>query len=198
MTRELWALRSGELPSHIWGQVQEAVEVAQRTGSLVAKAQALNCRSLYRQWDHRFLESLSDAQESYRLAEQSGQVSEMGLAAVRQVNDLWELGRMVEVAELGQELAKVLFAVGSPRDGSGLAGIAAEVLLDLGRWAECREILGEALATRCEGVHGADVREQAARLAARSGQWGSHNSTWTVPSNSSALTSTGWRGARSR
>ena len=172
VTRELWALRSRELPSHIWGQVQEAVEVAQRTGSLVAKAQALNCRAFYLQCDHRFLESLSDAQESYRLAEQSGQVFEMGLAAVRQVNDLWELGRMVEVAELGQELAKVLFAVGSPRDGCGLAAIAAEVLLDLGRWAECREILGEALATRSVGLRGADVREQAARLAARSGQWG--------------------------
>jgi len=167
---ELWELRTQEMPAHIWGQVQEAVEVAQRSGSAAAKARALFCRARYLAWENRSLECLADAEASYLLARQTGQVATMELAALWRDNALWDLGRVVEAADLGQAASQELFAVGSSQGGCFLAADAAEALLDLGRWAQCNDILRDALSARRVGLAGAAVRHIAALLAARRGQ----------------------------
>jgi len=168
---ELWGLRGPEMPPNLWGQVQEAVEVAQRSGSQAAMAQALICRAQYLTWDYRSLEALADAEESYRLACQSGQLDYMGSAALRRADALWELGRIAEFAESATAAAKELFAQGSSSSGSYLAaGCAAEALLELGRWAECHDVLRDALSSRPIGFTGAQARHNAARLAARRGE----------------------------
>jgi len=165
---QLWDVHTPELPAHIWGQVQEAVEVAQRTGSEAATAWALACRAHYLLDDHRPLESLRDAEASYELAQRSGHLISMSAAAIWRVCALWNLGRIAEVAQRGQADVKELFGLGSSQ--WFLAGMAAEALVALGRWAECDDVLREALAARPNALPGAAVRHTAARLAARRGQ----------------------------
>jgi hypothetical protein len=80
---QLWDRRTPEMPAQSWGQVQEAVEVAERSGSMAAMARALCCRAEYLGDDHRGLESLADAERSYLMARQTGQVATMELAARR-------------------------------------------------------------------------------------------------------------------
>jgi len=167
---QLWDVRSPELPTYLWGQVQEAVEAAQRSGSESTLARALACRAHYLVGDHRPLESLRDAEESYELARRSGHPSSMFLAAIWRANALWDLGRIAEVAQRGQADVKELFGLGSSHWGCLLAGMAADALIELGRWAESDELLREALAARPSGTPGAKVRQVAARLAARRGQ----------------------------
>jgi DNA-binding CsgD family transcriptional regulator len=168
---ELWDLRGPEMPANLWDHVQEAVEVAQRCGSQAAMAQALICRAQYLTWDYRSLEALPDAEASYRLARQSGQLDAMGSAALRQADALWELGRIAEEAESARASAKELFAQGASSAGSFLAAsCAAEALLELGRWAECHDLLRDALSSRPVGLTGAGARHTAARLAARRGE----------------------------
>ena len=167
---QLWDVHTPELPAHIWGQVQEAVEVAQRSGSGSAMAHALGTRARYLLWDDRPLESLRDAEASYELARRFGHLTSMNGAAIWRANALWSLGRIAEVAQQGQADVKELFGLGSSQWGCFLAGMAADVLIELGRWAECDELLREALAARPSGIPGAKVRLIAARLAARRGQ----------------------------
>jgi DNA-binding CsgD family transcriptional regulator/tetratricopeptide (TPR) repeat protein len=165
---QLW-VPTPELPAHIWGQVQEAVEVAQRSGTEAAMARALACRARYLLADNRPLESLRDAGASYELARRCGHLTSMNLAAIWRANALWDLGRISEVAQRGQADVKELLALGSTQWSFFLAGMAADVLIDLGRWTECDDLLREALAARCNPNSGAKVRQIAARLAARRG-----------------------------
>ena len=167
---ELWDVHTPEMPAHIWGQVQEAVEVAQRSGSEPAIAQALCCRAHYLFSDHRALEALSDAEASYQLAARTGQVDIMGGAAIWQANALWDLGRVSQFTESMKAASLKLFAVGSSQTGSFLAALAAEALLETGHWTECRDTLRDALSSRRVGIAGARVRHGAARLAARRGE----------------------------
>jgi len=110
---EVLDLRTGEIPLHIWGQVLEAVEMAQRSSSGAALARVLSCRARYLQWDLQSIEAIADAEASYVLARQTGQVATMELAAIRRFSALWELGRVVEAADLGQAASQELFALGS-------------------------------------------------------------------------------------
>ena len=167
---ELWDVHTPEMPAHIWGQVQEAVEVAQRSGSEPAIAQSLCCRAHYLSSDHRALEALSDAEASYQLAARTGQVDIMGGAAIWQANALWDLGRVSQFTESMKAASLELFAVGSSQTGSFLAALAAEALLETGHWTECRDTLRDALSSRRVGIAGARVRHGAARLAARRGE----------------------------
>ena len=166
----MWDLHTSQLPAEIWGQVQEAVEVARRSGSAAAMARALCGRAQYLQNDHRPLEALREAEASYRLASEAGHADIMEDAAAWQVNDLRALGRTAEIADLGQTASKDLLALGSTQWGWGLAAYAAEALFELGRWAESDDLMHKALAARRGGIAGANVRLSAARFAARRGQ----------------------------
>ena len=167
---QLWDVHTPELPAYIWGQIQEAVEVAQRSGSEAATAWALACRAHCLGDEHRWLESLRDAEMSYELAQRSSHLTSMNLAAIWRANAMWHLGRIAEAAQRGQADAQELFVLGSAQWGCFLAGMAADVLIELGRWEECDDLLHDALAVRRTGIPGAKVRYMAARLAARRGQ----------------------------
>ena len=65
-----------------------------------------------------------------------------------------------------------LLALGNTQWSWGVAPYAAGALFDLGRWAECDDLMGKALAARRGGHTGANVRPSAARFAARRGQAG--------------------------
>jgi DNA-binding CsgD family transcriptional regulator/tetratricopeptide (TPR) repeat protein len=165
-----WDLRTREMPAHVVGHVREAVAVARRSGSPAALARALCCRAQYLISDHRSLEALPDVEESYRLARQTGYAATMESAANWWNAALWELGRIQEAADLGQTTSGELNAAGSSQWGSYVAARAAEALIELGRWAECDDLLRQALAARRGGIAGAVGRLVAARLAARRGQ----------------------------
>jgi DNA-binding CsgD family transcriptional regulator/tetratricopeptide (TPR) repeat protein len=165
----LWDLHALQPPAEIWGQVQEAVEVARRSGSAAAMARALCSRAQYL-LDDRPLEALREAEASYRLASAAGHTDIMQDAAFTQVNALLVLGRIAEIADLGQTASKALLALGATQWGGVLAVRAAEALFELGRWAESDDLMRKALAARHGGLAGADVTLSAARLAARQGQ----------------------------
>jgi DNA-binding CsgD family transcriptional regulator/tetratricopeptide (TPR) repeat protein len=154
----------------MWDQVQEAVEVARRSGSGAAMALALCIRAQYLMCDYRPLEALGEAEASYRLASEAGHANIMGDAAPMRMNALRALGRTAEIADLGQTASKELLALGATQWGWGLAALAAEALFELGRWAESDDLMRKALAARHGGLDGAVVRLYAARLAARRGQ----------------------------
>ena len=168
---ELWDLRTSEIPPHIWVQVREAVDVAQRSGSGAAMAQALCCRARY-------------------LA--VGPPVERGPRGCRGV--LWAGpadragGHHGARGDLeGRRSLGPWAGGGSRRTGAGsisgaiCVGILPmgllpcrrrqpKALLDLGRWTQCNDILRDALSARRGGLAGADVRQVAARLATRRGQ----------------------------
>jgi DNA-binding CsgD family transcriptional regulator len=166
----LWDLHTPQLPAEIWGQVQEAVEVARRSDSAAAKARALFSGAQYLFWDYRPLEALREAEASYRLASEAGRADIMGDAAVTQVEALRVLGRTAEIADLGRTVSKELLALGNTQWGWVLAVRAAEALFDLGHWAESDDLIRKVLAARRGGIAGAQVRLSAARFAARQGQ----------------------------
>jgi DNA-binding CsgD family transcriptional regulator/tetratricopeptide (TPR) repeat protein len=166
----LWDLHTPQLPAEIWGQVQEAVEVARRSGSGAAMALALCNRAYCLLCDNRPLEALGEAEASYRLASEAGRTDIMSDAAGLRMNVHRFLGRTAEIADLGQRASKELLALGSTQWGWNLAAFAAEALFELGRWAESDDLIRKALAARRGGHVGADVRLSAARLAARRGQ----------------------------
>jgi DNA-binding CsgD family transcriptional regulator len=165
----LWDLHTSQLPAEIWGQVQEAVAVAQRSGSDAAMALALFSRAKYLLGD-RPLEALRDSEASYRLASEAGHTDIMQDAAAMRMEVLRALGRTAEIADLGQTVSNELLALGATQWGWGLAYRAAEALFELGRWAESDDLMRKALAARRGGLGGAHVRQSAARLAARRGQ----------------------------
>ncbi len=165
-----WDLRSREMPAHILAHVGEAVEVAERCGSAAALARALYCRGRYLCDDHQSSEGLADVEAAYLLARKTGHVATMEMAAIWQVNALLDLGRIVEVAQLGKTVVKELFAAGSTQWGCFVAAMAAEALLELGRWPECDDLLRQALSASRIGIAGANVRQAAASLAARRGE----------------------------
>jgi len=167
---ELWDARIPARRTQVGGQVREAMEVAQRSGSGAALARALCCRAGYLLEEHREREALMDAEESYLLARQDGEVSTLEWAAIWQANALVLLGRMGEVAKLGQTVVKELFALGSTQWGCGIAATASGALFELGRWDDCQDLLREALSISRIGIAGASVRQVAARLAARRGE----------------------------
>jgi tetratricopeptide (TPR) repeat protein len=167
---EVWELRTPELPARIWAHVQEAVEVAQRSGSGAAMAQAFVLSGGIPARRSQIAGGLTDAEASYLLAKQTGQVATMEKAAIWQAYALAELGRRVEVARLGQTVVKELFAEGSSQWGCDLGAMAANGLFELGRWSECDDLLREALSASRTGIAGATARQIAARLAAQRGE----------------------------
>jgi DNA-binding CsgD family transcriptional regulator len=163
-------LQTSQLPPEIWDQVQEAVEVARRSGSAAALACALFSSALYLEWDYRPLEALGEAEASYRWASEAGRADLMVNAAGLRMDVLRHLGRTIEIADLGQTASKELLPLGTTQWGWGLAVRAAEALFELGRWAECDDLMRKALAARRGGIVGAHVRQSAAWFAARRGQ----------------------------
>jgi DNA-binding CsgD family transcriptional regulator len=148
---------------------EEAVDVARRSGSRLALANALGCRASMHCSDADAGAGLRDAEASYRIAEACDDAEEMGSAAIWQVNALWRLDRIPEAVAVAREGFESSLRGGSWLWSYFLAGMASEGMLHLGRWEECRGLLRAGLAARCGGIPGAQLRLAASRLAVRTG-----------------------------
>jgi DNA-binding NarL/FixJ family response regulator len=147
---------------------EEAIRVARRSGSEPALAGALSTRACVRLQDSA-LNALVDARDAMRLARSCGSTEWLETAARWQWISLKYLGRTEEATTEAREVFDEVLGAGSVW-AYVLASSAAEGLLWLGRWNDCRELLRTALAARCAGIPGASVRLTAAQLAARCGR----------------------------
>jgi DNA-binding CsgD family transcriptional regulator len=147
---------------------EEAVLAGRRSGSPQALADALIARSRTKT-NEAPTKALLDAAEAERLARLSDDSLLVEDAAMWRVKNLILLGRVRESIDVALHAFHDVLAAGSQQWGYYLAAQAADGMLQLGRWNECRKLLREALAARCGGVPDAAVRLRAARLAARSG-----------------------------
>jgi DNA-binding CsgD family transcriptional regulator len=145
---------------------EQAVQAANRSGSRAALADALIARS---RTTRDAMESLADAEEAEVLARICDDSLLVEDAAMWRVGRLRLLGRISDSIEVAHQAFRDVLAAGSLQWGYYLAAQAADGMLQLGRWQECRELLRTALAARCGGIPGAAVRLSAARLAVRSG-----------------------------
>ncbi|MFC5262722.1 AAA family ATPase [Kribbella qitaiheensis] len=146
---------------------EHAVQVGRRSGSHAALADALIART--RTATNSPLKALADAEEAEQLARLCDDSLLIEDAAMWRVSSLVLLGRVDESIEVALNAFHDVLAAGSLQWGYYLAAQAADGLLQLGRWQECRDLLRTALAARCGGVPDAAVRLRAARLAARTG-----------------------------
>jgi DNA-binding CsgD family transcriptional regulator len=162
-----WAEGWDSLPGAV-GHADEAVRIAERSGSPLALASALVTRSSVH-GDNADSSSLADAEQAEWLARAADDPGMLGMAATWRVNGLNSLDRTADATAVALEAYEDLLAAGAPQWAFFLAGQAAGGLLALGRWDECRRLLRTALAARCTALAGAAVRLVAARLAVRSG-----------------------------
>jgi DNA-binding NarL/FixJ family response regulator len=91
-------------------------------------------------------------------------------AAIWQVNLLGELGRPRDAAKLASDAFEEGLALGSPAWSYFLAGMSAEIGLDLGDWEAARRLIRAGLAARQPGIPGAMVRLAAAQHAVLVGE----------------------------
>lgn len=163
-TGEQWEGLHDEAVAH----ADDAVRVGRKSGSELALAGALSTRAFVRPHDSA-PKALADAQDAMRLARSCGSMEWLENAARWQWIALRYLGRTDEATTEAREVFEEVLGAGSIW-AYVLASNAAEGLLWLGRWNECRELLRTALAARCAGIPGASVRVTAAQLAARCGR----------------------------
>jgi tetratricopeptide (TPR) repeat protein len=144
----------------------ESVRVARRSGSEEALAWALGYRS---QLEYETSEGLEDAEEAVVHARASGDRLLLTIATGCLVNCLGSLGQRSRAAERSLDIVRDLMATGSIYETIPVLPAVAQYLLDIGRWAEARDLLREALGHRIPSSRGADLRRVAADLAARAG-----------------------------
>jgi DNA-binding CsgD family transcriptional regulator len=147
---------------------EEAVRIARMSGSAQALGRALCSRAAARD-SSAPLASLTDSDLSVQLAMSCGDSDTATDAAIYRFNALHALGRRVDAAEVTRAAYFDAVAAGAGAWAYFLAFEAAEELISLGRWDECRALLRSALARRSAGIPGAGVRLAASLLAVRSG-----------------------------
>lgn len=150
-------------------QVQEAVEVAERSGSEDALTRAL-CKRAAATYLRNPSDALADATRAAHLASSRGNLPDLQDATVCRLNAAIQLGRYDEFLTDGVTAYRQLIDGGAGKSCHALIFLLIEGLLDADRWDEARAMVRTALAARCSGVTGAGVRQAAALLAARSGQ----------------------------
>jgi hypothetical protein len=160
-TAEEWDSMHDDATRH----ADQAVRVAQNSGSDLAMAAALTTRALVH-GEYLETDTLPDAKEAMRRARLCGSTEWLEEAALCYVSRLPNLDERAEVA---QQVFEEVVAAGSEW-AYLLADHAARMMLWKGRWVECSALLRRALAARCGGIPGAAIRLTAAQLAARSGR----------------------------
>ncbi|MEV0798387.1 AAA family ATPase [Kribbella sp. NPDC050281] len=148
---------------------QQAVEVAERSGSEDALTRALGKRAAAT-YLRNPSDALADATRAAQLALSHGNLRDLQDATVGRLNALIQLGRYDEFLQEGVTAYWHLTDGGAGKSCHALVFLLIEGLLDSGRWDEARAMVRTALAARCSGITGAGVRVAAALLAARSGQ----------------------------
>jgi DNA-binding NarL/FixJ family response regulator len=147
----------------------ESVRIAQRSGSTQALGRAFCARAAVNDRAAP-LDSIADADLSEQLARSCGDVDTAMNAAIWRFDALHTLGRRDEAADVTRAAFYNGVAGGGGTWAYFLAYLAADELIDLGRWDECRAVLRSALAARCTGIPGAGVRLAACLLAVRLGR----------------------------
>jgi DNA-binding CsgD family transcriptional regulator/tetratricopeptide (TPR) repeat protein len=164
-SNEHWRSLHADAAAH----AQEAVRVALRSGSVVAQAKALTAWACARHLQFP-ADALTDAEAAAKLARAAGSLDLVVEAAIWRRNCLTQLGRINEAATVALEAFEEVPVQSASQWSYLLASMAAEGLLALGRWPECRDLLRTALAARRQGPPGAALRLTAAQLAIRSGR----------------------------
>ncbi len=143
-----------------------AVRMARRIGSPEALAWALAMRSEAPPWGR----ALGDAAQAVTLAREIGDPNLLGWATTRAANRLQSMGRYSEAGELLVTTFREMVAAGSVHDAMYPgASYGAMFLVELGQWAEAREVLRLLLSHRLTAGMGAPTRGVAAMLAFRTG-----------------------------
>ena len=147
----------------------EAERIARRSGSERALAEALAERASVIV-NQSPLDALADAREAELHARACGAQLDLLNAMVWQVNALRCLGRREEATEVALRGYAGTAAPGPDLFAYFMAYLAADGLLEAGRWQECHDLLRSALAARCSSIAGAAIRLTAGSLAVRSGR----------------------------
>ncbi|MFG1626763.1 AAA family ATPase [Kribbella sp. NPDC049227] len=147
----------------------EAVRIGHRSGSTQTYARALSARAAVSGY-RAPLASLADAELSVKLARSCGDTDTAIDAALWRERALHALGRRADLAEVTRVDYYDAVAAGVGSWAYFFAYQAANALIDLGRWQECRTLLRSALGARCTGIPGAGLRLAASLLAVRSGR----------------------------
>lgn len=159
---EYWNGRP-EAAEHAGQAVQQALDLE----SDEALATALGVRAQTR---FGTPEGLEDAERSVSLAGSTGDRVLLGRAAFHRAAAYMGLGRLTDVADSILEVYYQIVAAGSVHDAMVASpALAALTLADLGRPAEARVLLREALSRRLAPDDAMDVRICAAVLALRNG-----------------------------
>ena len=147
---------------------EQAVTLARLSGSDEALAWALGVRSQTRSTP----EGLEDAEQAVVHARASGDRFLLAHAAGFRCNVLTVEGRRALAADRTLDVFRELMATGAFYESVSLVHPCCQLLLDVGRWAEARELLREALSRRIMSNVGGELRRVAADLAARTGDLG--------------------------
>ena len=144
----------------------ESVRVARHSGSDEALAWALGYRS---QLEYGMHEGLKDAEEALAHAQASGDRLLLAITVGCLGNCLVSMGYRTLAAERSLAIVREMMATGSVYETVLVLAPLAQFLVDIGRWAEAREVLREGLSRRIQSSRGGDLRRVAADLAARAG-----------------------------
>ena len=144
-------------------RMNEAVEVAERMGSDLAMAHALNGWVSVRTSSPA--DELPERRRALALARACGSVDQIVNGTIWLMNALEGELRFEEAADVGRQGFEEASRLGELNWSYFVAAGAASNLVALGRWSEARSLLREALTVRCVGVPGALARLVAADLA---------------------------------
>jgi tetratricopeptide (TPR) repeat protein len=144
----------------------QALDLARKVGSDTALFHALGMVSETRLG---CADCLEYSRQAVAHARSTGSNNLLAHAGIAQYNCLVSLGQRANAADVTLGLVRELVSRGAFYESVGLISGAAGLLIDLGRWAEAREVLQEGLGRRIDSEDGADIRRVAADLAARRG-----------------------------
>jgi len=144
----------------------QAIDVAQLVGSDSALALGFAVAS---ETHLGSAECVAYSGRAVDLARSSRQDTLTAHCAIAQYNCLVSLGQRAAAADAMLALLREFIARGAFYESVPLISCAASLLVELGRWAEAREVLREGLGRRIDSEWGAEIRRAAADLAARTG-----------------------------
>ncbi len=151
---------------------EEAVALAVTAGAHQIEGHARNSRAVARSQDGEIEEALQDLRDALRIAQEIGDVDDIGRAYTNQVWVLKVAGRYAEAIELAFEAVAIARRLGFLAFlGTHLLCNAADLLFALGRWSESEEAVHQVELIGAFGLNEILARELGARLATVRGEF---------------------------
>ncbi len=151
---------------------EEAIDLARSTGSRQIEGHALNTRSQDRVHDGEVEEGLADLSDALRIAEEVGNLDDIGRAYGNRVDLLDVAGRFEEAVAVAFEGYAVARRLGLITFfGAHYLCNAANLLYRLGRWDESEAAARQAEEIGSMGINEILIREILARLAMARGRF---------------------------